>query len=400
MGMKSLGLIPALEKLPGDDHKHRSFRETIEDPGADDPGRAHCRLRAVPFWETIEYLRAGEPALAAGEAVAAASFALWGIWDQVNVPDTLKQAYEAQYPGLAAEQPLFEKWQEVQADGPGAAKGFISGLKGKLAEIEAAKMLEQAGYSDVNIAPDPVQKTWDVSAVNDAGEPVFFQVKTGTEGYADDVASDMAEAQNVEFFVSSEIAAKIIEDDPRYADRITDIGPDYERVDGVQDGLETLADNRGLDIPDFIGDAIPYVWGVLVAGRLIHTALKSEGEFKDADRTTIKRIHVVRTLTMMSRFGITTVLTSAGAAVGSTLGVLPGALVGGAAGWIGSMPLNKALRPHMLDLALNITQLTRDDLFYYKNKRRIDQAGLVFRECADELCEGYQSTAVASVFPS
>ena len=376
MGMKSLGLIPALEKLPGDDHKHRPFRETIED------------------------LRAGEPALAAGEAVAAASIALWGIWNQVIVPDSLIQAYEAQYPGLAAEHSLHEHWQAVQADGPDAASGLISGLKGKLAEIEAAKILEQQGYSNVNIAPSPVQKTWDIRAVNQAGESVDFQVKTGAEGYADDVASDMAEAENVEFLLSSEIAAKIIEDDPGYADRVTDIGPDYELVVDVQDGLETLADNQGLDIPDSIGEAIPYVGGVWVAGRLIHTAWKSEGEFKDADRNTKYRIHIVRTLTMMSRFGITTVLSWAGGAAGGLGAGLPGALIGGMAGGIGSMPLNKALRPHLLDLALNITQLTRDDLFYYKNKRRIDQAGLVFRKRADELCRGHRSTAVASVFPS
>ena len=365
MGMKSLDLIPDLERLPGD-HKHRSFRETIED------------------------LRAGEATLMAGEAVAAASLALWGIWDKVNVPDSLIRAYEAQYPREATKQSLLENWQEVQAEGPEAASGFISGLKGKLAEIRAAKMLEQEGYSNVNIARSSNQSTWDISAVNEVGEPVFFQVKTGAEGYASDVASDMGEAE-VDFLVSSEIAAKVIGSDPGYADRLTDIGPDYELVVDVQDGLETLADNQGLDIPDSIGEAIPYVGGVVVAGRLIGTALKSEREFKDADRTTKNRIHVVRTLTMMSRFGITTVLTSAGAAGGSTLGFgLPGAIVGGTAGWIGSLPLNKTLRPHLLDLALDITQLTRDDLFYCKNKRRIDDPGRAFRERADALCGGHQ----------
>ena len=398
MGMKSIGLIPALGKLPGDDHKHRPSRENFEDLHADNPGRVHCRLRAVPFRETIEYLRAGEPALAAGEAIAAASIALWGCWDQVNVPDSLIQAYEAQYPGLAAEHSLHEHWQAVQADGPDVARGFISGLKGKLAEIEAAKMLEQQGYSNVNIAPSPVQETWDISAVNEAGERVEFQVKTGEEGYAADVASEMAEVENVEFLLSSEIAARIIKDNPSYADRVTDIGSDYELVVDIQDGLETLAKNQGLDISDSIGEAIPDVGGVWVAGRLIHTVLKSEGEFKDADRSTKNRIHVVRTLTMMSRFGITTGLSSVGAVGGAWAG-LPGAIVGAMAGLIWSMPLNKALRPRMLDLALNITQLSRDDLFYYKNKRRIDQAGLLFRERADELCRGHRSTAIPSVFP-
>ena len=373
MGMDSLSLIPDLEKLPGD-HKHRSFRETIED------------------------LRADEPTLVAGEAVAAASFALWGIWDQVNVSDSLIDAYEAQYPGEAAEQSLLEKWREVQADGPDAAQGFISGLKGKLAEIRAAEMLEREGYSDVNIAHSPFQDTWDISAVNEAGETVFLQVKTGAEGYASDVASDMAEA-DIEFLVSSEIATRIIERDPGYANRMTDIGPDYELVGDVQDDLETLADNQGLDIPDSIGEAIPFVGGIVVAVRLIHTAVKGEREFKDADRTDLNRIHVVRTLTLMSRFGITNVLTSAGAAGGLGAG-LPGALVGGTAGLVGSWRLNKTLRLHMLDLALNITQLTRDDLFYYKNKLRIDQAGRVFRERADDLCRGHRSAVVPSLFPS
>ncbi len=387
MGMKSLDLIPDLEKLPG---KRRSFRETIEAwwrPQRPQEGPNHTRKF---FRETIEELRAGESALMAGEAVAAASIALWGIWDQVNVPDSLMQAYEAQYPREAAEQSLLEKWQEEQADGPDAANGFISGLKGKLAEIQAAEMLEQEGYRDVNIARSPNQDTWDISAVNEAGEPVSFQVKTGAEGYASDVASDMAAAENVEFLVSSEIADKIIERDPGYVDGMTDIGPDYELVVEVQDGLETLADNQGLDIPDSIGEAIPYVAGVSVAVRLIHTALKSEGEFKDADRTTTNRIHVVRTLTMMSRFGITTVLTLAAAGGGSTLAGLPGAFVGGAVGWLGSLRLNKTLRPRMLDLALDITELTRDDLFYYRNKRRIDQTGRAFRERADALCGGHR----------
>ena len=40
------------------------------------------------------------------------------------------------------------------------------------------------------------------------------------------------------------------------------------------------------------------------------------------------------------------------------------------------MYLNRHLQPHMLNLALNITGLTNDDLFYYKNKPRIDGVAL------------------------
>ena len=43
------------------------------------------------------------------------------------------------------------------------------------------------------------------------------------------------------------------------------------------------------------------------------------------------------------------------------------------------MYLNKHLQPHMLNLALNITGLTNDDLFYYKNKPRIDDVALSYQ---------------------
>ena len=49
------------------------------------------------------------------------------------------------------------------------------------------------------------------------------------------------------------------------------------------------------------------------------------------------------------------------------------------------MYLNKHLQPHMLNLALDITGLTNDDLFYYKNKTRIDNVALNFRKTAGEL---------------
>lgn len=364
MGLKTVGFLPELEKLPGD-QEYGSFREKIE------------------------ALQDGDSRLMAAEAVAAGSIALWGVWDQINVPDSLLRAYEAQYSGLAEERSLHEQWQAVQADGADAAEGMISGLKGKLAELRAVEMLEQGGYSDVDIAASPVQQTWDISAVNDAGEAVVFQVKTGVGDYASDVMADIAESANVEFLVSAEVAAKIIESDPAYADVIVDIGPDYELVRDVQDGLETLADSQGVDLPDTLGEALPYASGVLVAWILIRGALKTEREFKESDRTTKNKIHVVRTLTMLSRFGINTLLTSTGGAGGSALGGgLPGAVLGGVAGLVSALWLNKRLRPRMLDLALNITRLTRDDLFFFKNQRRIEQLGLAFRARADELCGG------------
>ena len=49
------------------------------------------------------------------------------------------------------------------------------------------------------------------------------------------------------------------------------------------------------------------------------------------------------------------------------------------------MYLNSHLQPHMLNLALDITGLTNDDLFYYKNKPRIDTVAWSFQTTAREL---------------
>ena len=82
--------------------------------------------------------------------------------------------------------------------------------------------------------------------------------------------------------------------------------------------------------------------------------------------------------------GVTTVLATAGGLAGATAGGVGG--IGGALAGAGmGMYLNKHLQPHMLDLALDITGLTHDDLFYYKNKPRIDAVALSFQTRAREL---------------
>ena len=171
------------------------------------------------------------------------------------------------------------------------------------------------------------------------------------------------------------------------ADRIvTDIGSDYELVADMTDGLETLS--GALDITE----AIPGVGAMITVGRLLVGALKTENQFKAADRTTKNKMQVVQALTLMSRMGVTSALATAGGAGGGAVGsVIPGVgnLVGGFAGLLGGaavgMYLNHHLQPHMLNLALNITGLTNDDLFYFKNKVRIDGVAVSYQSTSREL---------------
>ena len=254
-------------------------------------------------------------------------------------------------------------------------------------------MLEDNGYTNVTLAPTPTQEGWDISAVDPEGQTALIQVKTGTSLSASEVR-DLLEAEPSYLFAfGTEIHDKVVVSGMDTGNRIIAVtGSDYARVEGIKDGLETLGANEGLDIPDGVVDIIPYAIVIVGAARLIYSALKTEREFKAADRTTKNRLHVVQTLTLMSRMGVSAVLATvggtAGAAAGtSVLGI--GNLIGGVGGTlVGAgvgMYLNKRLQPHMLELALDITGLTHDDLFYYKNKPRVDAVAKRFQDKAGEL---------------
>ena len=367
--MRSMDLLPDLARLPAGQQKRRSTREGIED------------------------LVAGDKVLTAAEFAASLSIGLWGIWDDINVPDALSEAYAAQYPGLSAERSLSEHWEVVQEAGPESMSGFISGLKGKLAEFKAAEMLEQSGFADVSIAASPVQPGWDISAINQAGETVLFQVKTGSDAYAPSVMADMQNEAGVDFMVGSELHAAISETSPDLANRLTEIGSDFELVAGIEDGLATLSESQEIDIPDSLGEALPALGSLVAAIALIRGAINTERKFREVDRTSKNKLHVVQALSLMCRFGITAICARVGGLAGGAAGtaVAPGlgTLVGGIGGsrggaWTGSS-LNRKLQPHLLDMALDITGLGHDDLFYFHNKTRIDDLGLSLRRTADGL---------------
>ena len=163
-------------------------------------------------------------------------------------------------------------------------------------------------------------------------------------------------------------------------------------MEEIEDGLGTLAANLGINIPDSLAQILPYATAIAAAARLIYSVIRTEREFNEVDRTTRNKIQVVQALTLMARMGITAVLSVAGASGGAVAGtVVPGvgnmigsgveALGGGVMG----MCLNRHLQPRMLRLGLSICGMEEDDLFYFKNKLRVDQLALSFEEKANRL---------------
>ena len=295
MTMRSIDLLPALRELP-----------TVES------------TQLLSFRDMMSGLVGTDRAMYAAEFASAVSLGMWPVFDRFNVDDTLATAYKAQYPNDDANQSLYEQWQEMMDRGPESVQGFINGLKGKVAEFRTKDLLEDNGYTNVTLASDPTQEGWDISAVDPEGQTALIQVKTGTSLSASEVR-DLLEAEpNYLFAFGTEIHDKVVASGMDTGNQIVAvIGSDYARVEGIKDGLETLSANEGIDIPDGVVDIIPYAIVIVGAARLIYSALKTEREFNAADRTTKNRLHVVQTLTLMSRMGVSAVLATVGGTAGA-----------------------------------------------------------------------------------
>ena len=427
MTMQSLSLLPALQELPGGEQgQNRSFRD---------------HLTGLVNMDRAMY---------AAEFTSAVSFGLWYIFDErsvvgisipgtgINIDDDLREtmirAHELAFPSET--RTVWEHFQDA-LNNPGALDNtFMSPFKGKVAELETNQLLESDGWTHMTLAPDLSHPIWDNIGINPDGNVAVVQTKIGESYSAKDVQDWVAEdhpnlyeqvyadvqnwvtdreimeeypelstiaerlAEGPDSFVSdryfafgSELYGKAVPSGIDETGRIVaDIGSTAELEGTASEGLELLSDNMGIDIPDGIGDILPYAGAIIAGARLVHSVIKTEKEFKAADRTIRNKIQVVQSLTVMSRLGVTTVLAAAGGAGGTAIGSIipgPGNIIGGILGSIGGagmgMYLNKHLQPHMLNLALDITGLTNDDLFYYKNKPRIDNLSINFRKTAGEL---------------
>lgn len=376
MTLRSTDLLPALRELP-----------TIESQ------------QRMSFRDVMTGLAGTDRALFAAEFTSAVSVSLWAVFKRVNVDDksreTIGQAYERTFSQEGRS--VWEHYQDA-LNGPDFDNTFMSPMKGAVAEIQFRDQLNQRGWN-VDLARNSNQPGWDIQGTKPDGEFTRIQVKTGTNYSAGDVQGQMdrypvGDANYADHYaMSSEVYGKYVESGLNAGERtLTDIGPDYARVKGINDGLDTLSANMGIDIPDGIVDIVPYAAVIAGGVRLIYSVLQTERKFKAADRSAKNRIQVVQTLTLMSRMSVSTVLATVGGIGGASVGSLvPG--VGNAVAGIGGtvigagmgMYLNGRLQPRMLNLALDITGLSHDDLFYYKNKPRIDDIALTFQDRAARL---------------
>ena len=409
MTMQSSSLLPALRELPTGDEsgQNRSFRDNI----------------------TI--IVSMDQAMYAAEFAAGVSFGMWGVFRAAEAnrteyilendfPETgifdpyLQNAYAAHEGSQYADfyDPdlnVVEAWERAQSEGWQSLQDFYNHLKGKVAEFNARDQLNQNGYN-LELAVVPDQGGWDLHGTDPNGEYVQIQVKTGaSEEQVKEVLEAMRESEYYPFALGEELAKRVREEAPELADKIiAEIGPASELLEGIKDGLSTLNEHLGNDVLEGVGDIIPYASVIFASARLIMNIIKTERDFKTPDLSTKMKVQVVQTLELLSRMGPKTVMSIVGGkggaivagavgtvvgtvapgignVIGGTVGTIGGGIGGAFAGYRAGSYLSKHLEPRALDIALNITGMTNDDLFYYKNKVRIDNVALSYQEQARAL---------------
>jgi hypothetical protein len=142
----------------------------------------------------------------------------------------------------------------------------------------------------------------------------------------------------------------------------------------VEDDFRVLSENLGIDVPDKPGDLLPYLGEHVTGIRLLLDIIAVERDLRGADLTDRQRVHALRALSILSRFGASAVLVQVGGAAGSVLPG-PGSVLGFVIGASAAAGLNRHLKPRYLAVAMRLAGVSEDDLFYFKNKAAIDKIG-------------------------
>jgi hypothetical protein len=308
-----------------------------------------------------------------------------------RITPELQQAYALHFPRVAAEQSLADFYASKVAIGPDSAAGVLHGLRGKLFELRLPATLE-ARFPGFNfsLSASPTQSGWDLIGTNSEGITVFVQAKARGSSAVHDVVERMNdEGAPAYFAVTKELHGALLASRPELADRLVTVDvSNLQLVTEVKSAMATIAEQLNFEIPEAVTDALPYVGEIVLGIRLIVDVVSNERQLETLPRGDKNRLHAVRTLALMARFGITTVVTTASGAAGTTIGtaVFPGVgtaaggIFGAIGGALGAGYLNTKLAPHMLDYGLGFAGITRDDLFYYQNSSVIDRVGVLLSE--------------------
>lgn len=353
-----------------------------------------CEKQNYDLKSFIQAIKSQKKESIAIEVGIATEIGLLYAFDEFNVDDNMMAGFASQYPDLAETQSLYQSLLEkggadIESD---SLMGFISGIKGKVYEMELVNRLNEQydGYT-FSISESATQPIWDIKGVNTDGEEILIQAKMGAENYAYEVKDRMLENPDVLFAASTEIQDKILSMHPELASQFVNIDiSNAEFSTQIVENAEQLIANHGADFFDSSAEYIPVLGEIIVGIKLLSEMSKVNNEYQGIPKSQQDKIKMIKAIVYLSRYGVTTALIGASVKAGATTGAMvdagtggislgAGTAVGTVVGLVGgamlSSEVNNYIKPYMYDMALGIMDYTRDDLFYFKNKTKIDDIG-------------------------
>jgi len=341
--------------------------------------------------ESLAKLISMKSDMAGIEATIATEAVLSAIFDDRNVPDQLFHAYRSAFPGVSEHTSLYNRYLKMIEDGPESVQGFVTNLKSKVAEMQTVEVLEKRfqNYS-FSLSKNQNEPIWDIVGKSTNGkEDIYIQVKSGDENYTTGTISRMEESPDVQFAISREIYNKIAEVRPDLIPQVVHYElSNLEVTSTTQDGLKTLAENMGIDVPDCIGDILPYSTEMLLGIRFLLDVSQNKKQMTNIPPNDMRRVHALKALLLMQKFGVSSVLTTLGAGLGTVaipvplLGTISGAVLGAYLAGV----FNKKIAPHSYEIALDLCSLRPDDIPYWKNKNNFDSLGRSFAHTRNSFC--------------
>ena len=201
------------------------------------------------------------------------------------------------------------------------------------------------------------------------------------EWYKDKLKNRLLESkdQYLENHPDSEITAFLDLLDNKI-DKVGDWG--FAFAEGTMDEVSQVIESMGIQIPDSL-DFLPGASEIVLGTKLLMNIRAVNNDFEGISNDKKKNLLAAKALVTLSKFGVTTTLVSVGAFAGGAagapfagVGVAIGAPVGSIAGGISAGVLNRRIAPHAKELSYKLLNISKEDLFYYKNKSRIDNIAI------------------------
>ena len=172
-----------------------------------------------------------------------------------EIPEEVLQAFDLAYPGLAATESFADVVDRLPAE---ALPGFVSGVKGKLFEIELVEHFNNGGLPDglhADLAGSATQSEWDIRILDEQGQVVDAIQAKATES-AQYVLDALERYPGIDVVSTSEVHAQLLA--MGMAERVTNSGI-------TEASLQTAVEQAAAGGAEFgVGDLVPSVLGLAV----------------------------------------------------------------------------------------------------------------------------------------